>query len=426
MTRTAADPDTTPGDDRAADLTRATADVQPTGPAGSEATEGAPEGSAPAVPSVTSAVPALTSAAPAAFRDPGRDVPMVRLLSPAGERVEHADYDSDLDAGTLRTMYRDMALGRRIDLEGTNLQRQGQLCLWAPLHGQEAAQIGAVHALRGTDFVYPSYRELAMAMARGMDPMDVFRMFRGVEHTSWDVHKHRFGLYSIVVGAQTLQAVGYGMAVNLDGSDDVVLCCLGDGGSSEGHVSEALNYAAVFNAPVVFLVQNNQWAISVPTSNQYKGPLYRRAEGFGFPGVRVDGNDVLAVRAVTEEAVERARQGGGPTLIEAFTFRVGAHTTADDPSRYREKVEEEFWLARDPLARLEAHLRKHADTGDDFFEQLKAEGDSLATDVRAGVLALAEPVLTDLYADVYAELPPGLAAEKRAMEIYLSSFGSEA
>jgi pyruvate dehydrogenase E1 component alpha subunit len=409
VTRTAADPHTTPGDDRAADLTRATADVQPTGPAGSAATEEAP-----------------SAAAPAAFPDPGGDVPMVRLLSPEGERVEHDDYGSDLDAGTLRAMYRDMALGRRIDIEGTNLQRQGQLCLWAPLHGQEAAQIGAVHALRDTDFVYPSYRELAMAMARGMDPMDVFRMFRGVEHTSWDVHQHRFGLYSIVVGAQTLQAVGYGMAVNLDGSDDVVLCCLGDGGSSEGHVSEALNYAAVFNAPVVFLVQNNQWAISVPTSSQYKGPLYRRAEGFGFPGVRVDGNDVLAVRAVTEEAVERARSGGGPTLIEAFTFRVGAHTTADDPSRYREKVEEEFWLARDPLTRLETHLRKHADTGDDFFEQIKTEGNALAAEVRAQVLALPEPVLTDLYADVYAEMPPGLAAEKRAMEIYLSSFGSEA
>jgi pyruvate dehydrogenase E1 component alpha subunit len=164
----------------------------------------------------------------------------------------------------------------------------------------------------------------------------------------------------------------------------------------------------------------------VPTSNQFKGPLYKRAEGFGFPGVRVDGNDVLAVRAVTEEAVERARAGGGPTLIEAFTFRVGAHTTADDPSRYREKVEDEFWLARDPLARLEAHLRKHADTGDDFFEQVKADGDALAADVRRQVVALPEPVLTDLYADVYAEMPPTLAAEKAAMESYLSSFGSDA
>jgi 2-oxoisovalerate dehydrogenase E1 component alpha subunit len=396
----------------------ATADVQPTGPAGSEAAEVSPESGA------TEQVAAATVAG--TFPDPNRDVPWVRLLSPDGERVEHADYDSDLDADALRAMYRDMALGRRIDLEGTNLQRQGQLCLWPPLTGQEAAQVGAVHALRKTDFIYPSYRELAMAMARGLDPMAVFRMFRGVEHTSWDVHEHRFGLYSIVVGAQTVQAVGYGMAVNLDGADDVVLCCLGDGGSSEGHVSEALNYAAVFNAPVVFLVQNNQWAISVPTSNQFKGPLYKRAEGFGFPGVRVDGNDVLAVRAVTEEAVERARAGGGPTLIEAFTFRVGAHTTADDPSRYREKVEDEFWLARDPLARLEAHLRKHADTGDDFFEQVKADGDALAADVRRQVVALPEPVLTDLYADVYAEMPPTLAAEKAAMESYLSSFGSDA
>jgi pyruvate dehydrogenase E1 component alpha subunit len=407
VTRTAADPHTTSGDDGAADLTRATADVQPTGPAGTD-------------------TDAVSPADPAAFADPNQHEPMVRLLSPEGERVQNPDYDSDLDPEALRAMYRDMALGRRIDLEGTNLQRQGQLCLWPPLTGQEAAQVGAVHALRDTDFIYPSYRELAMGMARGLDPMAVFRMFRGVEHTSWDVHEHHFGLYSIVVGAQTVQAVGYGMAVNLDGADDVVLCCLGDGGSSEGHVSEALNYAAVFNAPVVFLVQNNQWAISVPTSNQYKGPLYKRAEGFGFPGVRVDGNDVLAVRAVTEAAVERARAGGGPTLIEAFTFRVGAHTTADDPSRYREKVEEEFWLARDPLTRLEAHLRKHADTADEFFEQVKAEGDALAADIRREVRALPEPVLTDLYADVYAEMPPGLAAEKAAMENYLSSFGSEA
>ncbi len=286
--------------------------------------------------------------------------------------------------------------------------------------GQEAAQVGAITALRPTDMVYPSYRELSMAMHRGLDPVSIFQIMRGISHAGWDVEALNFGLFSFVVGAQTLQATGYAMGVTLDGTDEVVLVCLGDGATSEGMVNEAFNYAAVFNAPVIFLVQNNQYAISVPNSLQFRGAPAARAAGFGMPGIRVDGNDLLAVNAVVAEAAERARRGEGPTLIEAMTYRLGAHTTADDPTRYRSREEEALWAGRDPLTRTERWLRDQG-TPDAYFDDLTAEGDALATDVRARVLAL-EPVgITDLYDHVWAEVPPALAEERAQVTAYLAS-----
>ncbi len=349
------------------------------------------------------------------------DVPMVRLLDPDGEPVADPDYVSSLSPADLRAAYRAMLLARRVDSEGTNLQRQGQLALWPPMRGQEGAQVGAAFALRDTDYCFPSYRELAIAMARGLDPISIFRTFRGVGHTSWDTKAHGFGLYAFVVGAQALQATGYAMGVTLDGTDEVVLCCLGDGATSEGHVNEAFNFAAVFNSPIVFLVQNNQWAISVPSSRQYRGPLVNRAHGFGMPGIRVDGNDVLAVHAVVGAAVERARAGQGPQFVEAFTYRFGAHTTADDPTRYRTKTEEAYWAARDPLARLESYLRRHTDTGDDFFTEVEAEAAEVATDIRARVLELSSPMITELYDHVLSEPSFAMIEEREQVRTYLAS-----
>lgn len=351
---------------------------------------------------------------------PDDGIETVQLLDAHARQVHHPSYSSQLSVEQVRDAYRTMFLARRLDAEGTNLQRQGQLALWAPAIGQEAAQIGAITALRPTDRVYPSYRELSMAMHRGLDPVAVFQIMRGITHATWDVDALHFGLFAFVVGAQTLQATGYAMGITLDGADEVVMACLGDGATSEGHVSEALNFAAVFKAPVIFLVQNNQYAISVPTSAQFRGAPAARATGFGMPGIRVDGNDLFAMNAVVAEAAERARSGGGPTLIEAMTYRIGAHTTADDPTRYRSREEEVEWAARDPLSRIERWLREQ-DTSDEYFSDLAHEADELAADVRSRVLELTPDGITELYDYVLAEPSAALVEEREQVVAYLAT-----
>ena len=251
-------------------------------------------------------------------------------------------------------------LVRRVDAEATALQRQGELGLWASLLGQEAAQVGSGRALRPQDYAFPTYREHGVAWCRGVDPLNLLGLFRGVNHGGWDPDEKNFHLYTIVIGAQTLHATGYAMGIQRDGDvgtgdperDAAVIAYFGDGATTQGDVNEAFVFAAVQNAPVVFFCQNNQWAISEPIEKQTRIPLYQRASGFGFPGVRVDGNDVLAVYAVTKAALDDAREGNGPTFIEAFTYRMGAHTTSDDPTRYRVAAEVEVWKQRDPIARL--------------------------------------------------------------------------
>src|ERR1700689_696597 len=212
-------------------------------------------------------------------------------------------------------MYRDMVLVRRIDNEAVALQRQGELGLWPPLLGQEAAQIGSGRALSPKDMAFPSYREHGVAWCRGLDPMRVFELFRGDTHGAWDPEEHKFSLYTVVIGDQTLHATGYAMGIQRDAvEDEAVIAYFGDGATSQGDVSEAYSFAAVFNAPVVFFCQNNQFAISVPPERQTRIPIYQRAAGFGFPGVQVDGNDVLACYAVTRQALRAAREGEGPML----------------------------------------------------------------------------------------------------------------
>src|SRR5690348_9045495 len=261
---------------------------------------------------------------------------MVQLLTPEGQRVaneaaaDYAHYVEDLTDEDLRGLYRDLVLIRRVDTEATALQRQGELGIWASLLGQEAAQVGSGRAMRPTDYAFPTYREHGVAWCKGVDPLNLLGMFRGVNHGGWDPDEKNFHLYTIVIGAQTLHATGYAMGITKDGADDAVIAYFGDGASSQGDVSEAFTFASVYNSPVVFFCQNNQWAISEPTTVQTRIPLYRRASGFGFPGVRVDGNDVLAVLAVTRWALDHARTGQGPVLVEAFTYRMGAHTTSDD------------------------------------------------------------------------------------------------
>jgi pyruvate dehydrogenase E1 component alpha subunit len=351
---------------------------------------------------------------------------LVQLLTPEGERVEHPDYALDVTDEELRSLYRDLALVRRWDVEATALQRQGELGIWASLLGQEAAQVGAGRALAADDMAFPTYREHGVAWTRGVDPLEVMSLFRGVDMGGWDPVATRFNLYTVVIGAQCLHATGYAMGLQRDGAESATLAFLGDGATSQGEVNEALIWASSFAAPVVFFCQNNQYAISVPIERQSRAPLFHRAAGFGFPGVRVDGNDVLAVLAVTRAALAAAREGQGPTFIEAFTYRMGAHTSSDDPTRYRMASELEEWKLRDPIARLKAHLARSGIADHDFFTAVDAEGDELAARLRKGTIEMPDPAGTEIFDHVYAEQTPHLAAQRAEFVEYHAGFEREA
>ena len=347
---------------------------------------------------------------------------LVQLLTPEGERVHHPDYDVDLTPDELRALYRDLVLVRRIDAEATALQRQGELGLWAQLLGQEAAQVGSGRALRGDDFAFPTYREHGVAWTRDVDPLQLLGLFRGVTNGGWDPHDHNFALYTIVIGDQALHAVGYAMGIQRDGTDRAVITYFGDGATSQGDVNESFVFASVYNAPVVFFCQNNQWAISEPLERQTRIPLYKRAAGFGFPGVRVDGNDVLAVLAVTRAALENAREGNGPTLIEAFTYRMGAHTTSDDPTRYRVAADLEAWKLKDPIERVKVYLARNGLGDHDFFDAVEAEAETLAIGLREGCRSLPNPAPESLFDHVYAEPHPLIDSEREEFLRYHGSF----
>ncbi|WP_159706428.1 pyruvate dehydrogenase (acetyl-transferring) E1 component subunit alpha [Arthrobacter sp. 18067] len=375
---------------------------------------------------------AATSAAAAA---PGEPVEMVQLLGPDGKLGTDpvfSDYAKRIDPEKLRVFYTDMARIRRFDQESTALQRQGELALWVPLTGQEAAQIGSGHASQPQDYIFPTYREHGVALVRNVDLAELLKQFRGVSNGGWDPRENNFHLYTLVLAAQTLHAVGYAMGIQRDqklsDSNDpkaAVIAYFGDGASSEGDVHESMVFAASYNAPVVFFCQNNHWAISVPTEVQTKVPLANRAKGYGFPGIRVDGNDVIAVHAVTEWALEHAREGRGPVLIEAYTYRVGAHTTADDPTKYRESAEEAAWREKDPLDRLEKYLRNEGLADEAFFDQVKADGDELAKYVRSTTHGLEVPDIRGAFASVYAEQHPLIAEELAWFEEYSAGFESD-
>jgi pyruvate dehydrogenase E1 component alpha subunit len=365
---------------------------------------------------------------------------MIQLLSTDGKlstgtaAAEYLPYIEALADDDLRQFHRDMVIARRFDLEATNLQRQGQLALWPPSHGQEAAQVGSARASRPQDHIFPSYREHSIAMIRGLDILDVVRVMRGTSNGGWDpAASNNFHLYTLVLGSQALHATGYAMGVTLDGAtgtgnaetDEAVMVYFGDGSTSQGDVSEALVFAASFQAPTVFFLQNNQWAISVPVSVQSRVPLYQRAAGFGIEGIQVDGNDVLASYAVTRKYLDEARAGGGPRLIEAMTYRMGAHTTSDDPTKYRRDKEVDEWLRRDPITRYEAYLRGRGE-GDAFFAETAAEAEDFAADMRARTIALGPPSPDDFFDTVYTEEHPVTDAQKIWLAEYEASFGGDA
>jgi pyruvate dehydrogenase E1 component alpha subunit len=359
----------------------------------------------------------------------GHPEDLIQLLTPAGERVADPSYDSwvsDVTDEQLVSLYEDMVVVRRIDTEATALQRQGQLGLWPPLLGQEAAQIGSARALRSDDFVFSSYRENAVAYCRGVDLTDIVRVWRGVGHHGWNPFDINMATPAVIIGAQTLHATGYAIGCKKDGVDSVAISYFGDGATSQGDVNEAMVFAASFKAPVIFFCQNNQWAISEPVGLQATRPIADRAPGFGIPSMRVDGNDVLAVMAATRVALDRARRGDGPTFIEAVTYRMGPHTTSDDPSRYVDPEVQEEWAAKDPIIRLERLLQSKGLLTEEVTAAVKTKADAVAKEMRDGCYALEAPEALTVFDNVYAAPHSGLERQKSQYAAYLTSFDRQA
>lgn len=377
----------------------------------------------------------------------GADPEPIRFLDEAGNyapsdsAAAFADELAGVGIAEFKQWYRDMVTTRAFDTECTHLQRQGQLALWVPSVGQEGCQVGLGRASEPQDHIFPAYREHAIAGIRGVDFVDVAKLFRGLTHGGWDVTdpaNGNFHLYTLVLGAQAQHATGYALGQLLDAkraagdttldpgeagtnTGEATMVFYGDGTSSQGDANEAMVFAASYQTPEVFVVQNNRWAISVPVARQSRTPLYRRALGFGIRAVQIDGNDPLAAYAVGRRFLGLARTGQGPGYIEALTYRIGAHTTSDDPTRYREDGEFESWQQRDPIERLEVYLRSLGVT-DEFFEEVRVAADVEAKRVRDVILTLPSPTADSMFANVYSEPHPRIQEQRVWLERYEASF----
>lgn len=344
------------------------------------------------------------------------DLEPVQLVRADGAPTSEDRFSRDLPPETLGWLYEMMVVTRDLDTEFVNLQRQGELALYASCRGQEAAQIGAVACLRKTDWLFPQYREIGAFLLRGITPAQMGAVWRGAWHGGLEFTRRCCAPIAIPIGTHGLHAVGAAMAAQRLGEDSVTVAFLGDGATSEGDAHEAMNLAAVFNAPCVFFVQNNQWAISVPVRNQLAAPsIAHRAVGYGMPGIRVDGNDVLACYAVMAQAAERAREGGGPTLIEAITYRLGPHTTSDDPTRYRSRDEVEHWLELDPIPRFRAYLQAEQVWNGRLEERVAAKSQRLRTELRDAIVGAADFDVAEVFDTVYHDITPDLAAQREQL-----------
>ncbi|MFC5337366.1 thiamine pyrophosphate-dependent enzyme [Leucobacter denitrificans] len=361
--------------------------------------------------------------------------------APSSSASAFADELEGVGLDEFKQWYRAMFFTRAFDTEATHLQRQGQLALWAPSVGQEGCQVGLAHAAEPQDHLFPAYREHTVAHVRGVDFVSVAMLFRGFTHGGWDVTDPKSGnfhLYTLVLGSQSHHASGYALGQVLDAkrregntkldpgeagteTGEASMVFYGDGTSSQGDTSEAMVFAASYQTPTVFVVQNNQWAISVPVERQSRTPLYRRALGFGIRSVQIDGNDPLAAYAVGRKFLRLAREGKGPGYIEALTYRIGAHTTSDDPTRYRQQEELEEWQQRDPIKRLEAYLREQG-VDDAYFDEVAKAADQEAKRVRDAVLAEPAPDADSMFAHVYSEEHPRIEEQRQWLDHYEASF----
>ncbi|WP_392424466.1 pyruvate dehydrogenase (acetyl-transferring) E1 component subunit alpha [Barrientosiimonas humi] len=340
----------------------------------------------------------------------------VQLLDAQGTAAGRASraYDMPSDERLLE-VWRRMVIGRRLDIQCTALTKQGRLAVYPSSRGQEACQVGAVLGITERDWMFPTYRESVALFTRGIDPVEALSLLRGDSHCGYDPMAHKTAPQCTPLSTQLVHAAGAAYGERRRGSDAVAMAFIGDGATSEGDFHEALNFAAVFRAPVIFFVQNNKYAISVPLAKQSKAPaLAYKGIGYGVRSEQVDGNDAAAVLAVIDAAVEHARAGQGPFLIEAHTYRLDAHTNADDATRYRQADEVTEWLAKDPLTRLQTYLEGRGVLDQTLVEKTDAEGERLATDLRDRMNA--DPVVdpATIFDHVYAEPTPQLR-EQRAM-----------
>lgn len=329
---------------------------------------------------------------------------------PASEALVHA--------------YGKLVSGRRVNDQASALVRQGRMAVYPSSHGQEACQVAAALCLDAQDWLFPTYRDTVAVMTRDVDPVEVLVLLRGDWHSGYDPMKHKVATQSTPLATQLLHAVGVAHAAKLKGEDTVVVAMCGDGASSEGDFHEALNFAAVFHVPVVFFVQNNQYAISVPLSHQSVAPsLAHKAIGYGMPGERVDGNDLAAVLSVLGTAVQRARDGGGPTLVEAHTYRMQAHTNADDATRYRTDDEVAEWAPKDPLARMKKYLTDASLLNDETEAAIADEAERVAATLRSGLSGEVPVDPEDLFKYVYSEPTPQLNEQAAMLRDELSREG---
>ena len=328
------------------------------------------------------------------------------------------DLEPEIPEDLLYKLHRAMLLGRRFDERLLSLQRQGRIGTFPPIKGQEAAQLGAVALLRPSDWMAPSFRETAAELWRGKSMESVILSFGGFNEGGW-IEENRNDLpVAVPVGSQILHAVGIAWAIQYRQKDDVVMTFFGDGATSEGDFHEGMNFAGVYQAPVVFVCQNNQWAISVPRSKQTRSKtLAQKALAYGIPGIQVDGNDILAVYSAAKEAVERARSGGGPSMIECVTYRLMMHTTSDDPKRYRTEAEVEEWEKKDPLPRFQKYLIAKGMLSDEKIEELeseiKAEIQEAVEKTEGKMETLGDPL--DMFEHAYAEMPPNLQEQREEL-----------
>jgi len=343
----------------------------------------------------------------------------VQLIGPDGTLAPARNYKETYPLAATETLldgYERLVVGRRINDQAGALVRQGRMAVYPSSHGQEACQVAAAMVLRRSDWLFPTYRDTVAILGRGVDPMAAFESLRGDWHSGYDPHDYNTATPATPLATQLLHAVGVAHAAKLRGEDTVVLALCGDGASSEGDFHEALNFAAVFHVPVVFLIQNNQYAISVPLSHQSVAPsLAHKAVGYGMPGERVDGNDLAALLAVLGHAVERARDGGGPALVEAHTYRMQSHTNADDATRYRSDAEVAQWVPKDPLTRLEKYLDDAGALGAAETARIAAAAEAMAKTLRDGLNTETELDPQDLFRFVYSEPTPQLREQGRLL-----------
>jgi pyruvate dehydrogenase E1 component alpha subunit len=325
-----------------------------------------------------------------------------RVLIDADGSAQHNPDAPMPNDEVLLDLHRRMVIGRRFDAQASALTKQGRLAVYPSSHGQDACQVGAVAAMADRDWLFPTYRDCVAMVSRGINPVEVLTLLRGDWHCGYDPYLHRTAPQCTPLATNTLHGVGLAHAARLSGEDTVAVVLLGDGATSEGDTHEALNIAAVWQAPVVFLVQNNGYAISVPLAKQTRAEsLADRGIGYGMPGVLIDGNDAAMVYTAVGEAIVRARRGDGPTLIEALTYRIEAHTNADDATRYRTDSEVADWLAKDPIDRLQKYLQNKGILSDGDLSAIQDEAEARAGRLREAMNASPSLDPADLFAHVY-------------------------